>query len=313
MNTNESLLPIVLGHAACTGGSLIYRVLLSTFKLRGLNEIGVAPVINPNMYNPWDPEFQLLAQKAITASEFSNILFERIDACNHRVAQQRQRLLLREHTHSFYFNPISAEVVPEGGSWWMDCYRQQRGIELKGLVSVRNPIDSWLGFRRNFPTQLPQNFDAYCTLYNEYLDKIDQQNQESPRFHMFRYEDFIKEPQVVVDKIASHIGEQDTQADFSTVGKRLGSGNSGRLSNELKQRARRPFSMSFLQQTIKSEAYSRLCERLGYEKLETEVNFSTKVKASYFSLVRAVTSPVRRLDAPARKVKDMAEGISNIQ
>lgn len=314
MNNNDSILPIALGHAACTGGSLIYRVILSTFKLDGLNEIGVARVFDPNMYNPWDPEFQFLAQKTITACEFSDILFKRIMACTDRMTERGQRLLFREHTHSFYFNPVSPNLVPQGGSWLIDRYRQERGVELKGLVSVRNPIDSWLGFRRNFPTQMPLDFDDYCTIYNNYLDKVDQQNRETKLFHTFRYEDFIADPQIVMDNIASHIGEPKYEVDTSTVGIQLGSGNSGRRSNELKAQARRPFSLRFLQQTVTSAAYTQLCERLGYEKIENEINFYTKVRASYFSFARTITSPVRRLlNAPARKLKGMAEGIGNIQ
>lgn len=313
MNPSEISIPVILGHAACTGGSLIYRGLLSTFNFVGLNEVGVAPIINPNMYNPWDPHYQLLAQNLLTPLEFGETLFDRVNDCHLRVLNQKRTLLIREHTHSHYFNPITPELIPNGGSWWSDLYEQKLNQKPKGLVSVRNPIDSWLGLRRSFPTQLPQDFDLYCQLYNKYLDKIDDQNSRSQQFHVFRYEDYVQSPQIVMDKIAQHLNVPCREFDSSTIGQKIGSGSSGRRSKELKLRSRRPFSMKFFRQTVQSTAYKKLCLRLDYPELRNVATAGDKIRASGFSLFRIATIPIKLFEKPAKNIREKAKGISNIQ
>ena len=242
---SEPKSPIVLGHAACTGGSLIYRIILTTFGFTGLSEVGLARILSNHQYNPWDPEFQLFANQLMSAQDFCDVIFQRTLNCKKKLDSNGMRLLVREHTHSFYFNPLDDAIVPNGGSWFSDKYREQFGDDLPCLVSVRNPIDSWLGFRTNFPLQEPRDFDQYCLRYNQYLDKIDEEHSRTGRFFVFKYEDLIADPNQVVEKIAYHIGEPACEANLSAVGRTIGSGNSGRSSKALEERSRRPFTSGF--------------------------------------------------------------------
>ena len=303
-------LPVVLGHAACTGGSLIYRILVATFGMQGLSEVGAARVPSLSKYNPWDPQCQLFAQEQISAGQFSKIIFDRIVSCE---SQTDRRLLVREHTHSYYFNPIDPVLVPDGGSWYADCYREEFSKQLPCLVSVRNPVDSWLGFRRSFERQKPEDFDVYCQLYNQYLDKVDNDNKTDTSFHIFRYEDLIGDVQGEVDKIADHIGEPRRQVDLSLVGASFGSGNSGRGSTSIGTRSRRPFSRRFLKETLRSEHYHRLCERLGYQRLADDLTFLSGLKSHFYSVVARGSGVLAVLESPARWFKETLKSGKNIQ
>ena len=61
--------PVVLCHAACTGGSMIYRLLVSTFGFCGISEIshGRRTAFG---FSPVDPEAQLFSIGQIDHSGF---------------------------------------------------------------------------------------------------------------------------------------------------------------------------------------------------------------------------------------------------
>ncbi|MDG2469950.1 MAG: sulfotransferase domain-containing protein, partial [Pirellulaceae bacterium] len=234
-------------------------------------------------------------------------------ACTQKTQERGERLLLREHTHSFFFNPACPEIEPSGSSWTSDQFYQKLNIELKGLVSVRDPVDSWLGFRKGFPLQLPRSFDEYCQRYNAYLDRIDQETKHKKNIYLFRYEDLIQDPQKVVDEIANHLNVAHCPVDYSAVGKHVGSGNSGRSSVALSQRPRRPYSLEFLKLASESNEYTKLCQRLGYPQLQDEISLLKKMKATYYSLLNPCLKPVEHLRSRSKKLKSLARGIGNIQ
>jgi len=306
-------IPVVLGHAACTGGSLIYRILTSTFGFSSLSEVGVARVSSQQHYSPWDPELQLFARNDISAKEFGDIIFDRILACQKIATKKQQRVLVREHTHSFYFNPTAPEILPTGGSWFTDLYREKFGDLVPGIVSVRDPIDSWLGFRRTFATQLPDQFDEYCRVYNRYLDKIDAQNNERKQFLIFKYEDFLTEPQRHLDMIADHIGQPRKEVDLSSVGKLFGSGNSGRVSNDLQKRDRRPFSHRLYKEAENSREYLQLCKRLDYPLVFEDVSTSDRIRAYAFTCIAKCSWVFKLAESFARRHKQTLLTGKNIQ
>ena len=304
--------PVVLGHAACTGGSLIYRVLTSTFGFSSLSEIGVARVPQ-RRFSPWDPELQLFARDDISAKEFSEIIFERVLSCQQIATRKQQRVLVREHTHSFYFNPKDPEILREGGSWFADAYYARFSARVPALVSVRDPIDSWLGFRRSFEAQLPDRFDDYCRAYNSYLDKIDTQNSDHKQFHLFKYEDFLTDPQKQLDMIAAHINQPPKEADLSSVGNLFGSGNSGRVSSELKKRARRPFTHRLYKEAEDSQEYLRLCQRLEYPLVYEGVSVADRISGYTYTGLSQFSWVFKFAESRAQWFKEILRSGKNIQ
>ena len=159
----NSDLPVVLVHAACTGGSLIYRLMVSNFGLFGLTEIGHGRRTAFG-FSPVDPEAQMFSLGQIDHDEFGKILSERLINADKIARHREQRLLVREHSHNYFFNPDNAEVVPAGPSWVADHLEPYFQSELPIVVTVRDPIDSWLGFRQNFNHLQPKRFEDYCEI-----------------------------------------------------------------------------------------------------------------------------------------------------
>ena len=183
---NENLQPLVLCHAACTGGSMIYRLLVSAFGLVGISEMNNSRP-GPRAFLPLDPEAQLYIQGMISSPDFAGILYKRIHHCIEMAADEGKRLLIREHSHRYFFVPESDDTRLHSVSWLNDEYVQGSGTDLQCLVSVRDPIDSWLGYRNSWPYDPPRGFDDYCGKYLEFILAA----KKTKRIHIFKYEEMV--------------------------------------------------------------------------------------------------------------------------
>lgn len=169
-------------------------------------------------------------------------------------------MLIREHTHRYFFNPHHDKSTLESISWVNDAFSKGRDESLNCLLSVRDPIDSWLGLRHNFPEEQPTVFDEYCEKYLFFLDKV----ERTKRVHLFKYEDMISSPQEVLLKIGKFLGRLPVDLDFEKNSQVISSGNSGRQSSAIYARPRRPFTSRLVRAAKASKNYVELCERLNY-------------------------------------------------
>jgi len=163
--------PIVLCHAACTGGSLIYRLMVLSFGFVGLSELSHKYNYSSTDFLPFDPEVQLYLQGIIDNKKISDIFFERIVRCNNMISELGKTMLIREHSHSYFFREQRIVDDIASISWIAGQYRKIYKDSLQCLLSVRDPIDSWLGLRQNFPKERDMSLDKYCGNYLK-LSKI---------------------------------------------------------------------------------------------------------------------------------------------
>lgn len=263
--------PIVLCHAACTGGSLIYRLLILAFGFVGVSELSHAVRISSRDFLPLDPETQLYSQGFITIEEFSNIFFNRICRCNKLVVAAGKTLLIREHSHSYFFNPMSINNI-DNVSWINSKYHQIYGKSLQCLLSVRDPVDSWLGFRHSFPKEAPVDFDTYCARYLNFIDMAG----KTKNVFIFKYEDVIQDVEKIMVEISGKIccNLQSISIEQNSIV--ASSGNSGRQGTQLIHRPRRTFTINLVDAAKKSKNYEELCFRLGYDRLHESVNLKEK-------------------------------------
>jgi len=285
--------PIILCHAACTGGSLIYRLLVSAFGFVGISEISHARRPDPKEYLPLDPEAQLLSQGIISPAEFDIIFIQRIYNCDQIVRERGKTLLVREHSHRYFFDPQQDDIAVDSVSWINDAYRKERGESLCCLVSVRNPIDSWLGLRNSFPDESPLTFDQYCEKYLNFIDRIEQ----TERVHLFKYEAFVHDPRATLEEIGKRIGHTCSNFDLGKSAHVASSGNSGRQGAEITARPRRPFTMHLVRSAEASGHYRKLCDRLGYPCLNDELGFQQRrgiVKSHVHNLLHTCADNLRQ-------------------
>lgn len=263
----KSTQPVILCHAACTGGSLIYRLLLSAFDFIGVGEVGHVHPPKLKDYLPLDPEAQLYGQGVISSQQFADIFFKRIRQCEKRVTSMGQVLLIREHSHQYFFNIQQKQIDLNSVSWINDAYYRESEEPLICLVSVRDPIDSWLGLRNSFPNEKPSEFDEYCKKYLKFLDMV----ERTKSAYLFKYEELVRDPRGTLSKIGKVIGRSSFEVDLNVSANVTSSGNSGRKSSKIVARPRRPFTKRLVVAANTSENYAELCRRLGYQRLEETV------------------------------------------
>lgn len=258
--------PIVLCTPACSGGSFIYRTLVSS-----LNAVGISEISDfwrsADRYMPLDPEAHLLHQGFIDVETFGDLFLKRIESC-WDVAQRLERpLLIREHSHRSVFLPQVTTESLKSVSRINDLFAARHNSQLKCIVTVRNPIDSWLGLCANFPTARPETFEEYCLRYIDFIDGV----SDTQSAQIFKYEDLIRQPEGLVQQIFTFLDlSLDKPLDWEAVNAVSSSGNSGRQTVQPTLHPRRPFRIEFLREANESESYATLCSRLDYPHLNND-------------------------------------------
>lgn len=264
--------PIILCHAACTGGSLIYRLIASSFGFIGISEVSHKYNFRSTSFLPFDPEAQLYLQGIIDADEFSDIFFKRVCRCNDIFFKMGKIMLIREHSHSYFFN-INKPNDIDSVSWIEGRYRKIYKESPWCLFSVRDPIDSWLGLRQSFPNIVIKDFNTYCEMYMNLLCL----SEKTENLFMFKYEEMVRYPENTLSEISKKINIPFSSIEIEKINSIQSSGNSGRCSSELYIRPRRPFTHHLLDAANNSPAYKELCKHIGYVPLQEQIKFKERI------------------------------------
>lgn len=286
--------PIILCHVACSGGSMIYRMLIASFGLVGISEISHRVPQGKLVFIPTDPEYALLEGGEILESEFENIFFDRVQHSNEICQKNNKPLLIREHIHSNFFFDSPDSTIPNNPSWIADQYDKRLGKKIKCIVTVRDPIDSWLGLSANFYDSAPKDFQEYCAKYERFIRSF-LKNYDQNFMLLIKYEDIIDDQVEQLECIAEFIGvsfNRKATNDWSHI---PSTGNSGRQSNTVQKRTRRPFGIQLIQAAETSESYGYLVEQLGYKHLRDSVSIEVKIRAYCVSVRTTVTSVLTRI------------------
>ncbi|MCI5144163.1 MAG: hypothetical protein D3923_01240 [Candidatus Electrothrix sp. AR3] len=224
---------------------------------------------------PLDPEAQLYYQNILTAEQFTEIFFKRIIECNKLALQHKRPLLIREHSHSYFFSPHKKDsTVEDNISWINSTYQKIQGETLPCLLSIRDPIDSWLSLRHNFPQESTKDFDTYCKNYLLFLDMA----EKTKNIYVFKYEEIVREPKKTLIVLGDKIGiKLQDNIDISKSYSVVSSGNSGRQGTQLIARPRRPFTEHLVKSAEHSRHYNELCRKLGYPLLAEYIDNKVKM------------------------------------
>lgn len=275
--------PILLCHAACTGGTLIFRKLCEQFSLWGLSEVSHYSNFAKNLFYPFDPEALMYANGWISEDEFAKSFGERLAKCDAIAQDNGKRLLIREHTHSLFFKPTGVRQET-GFSWINDRSEELFKVQCPVICTLRDPVDSWLGIKHSFRSEVTYTFDEYCERYLVFFEQVKEVDEN--RLFLIRYEDFLSQPQEIFQTIAEKFNLTRSADDKDTV---LFSGNSGRQSVQMSRRPRRAYSTSFIRAVENSKNYLELTSRLGYEDCRNEISNSDRFLANLNSVRKLIT------------------------
>jgi hypothetical protein len=163
-------------------------------------------------------------------------------------------LIIRDHSHTDFcmgtHPSLSCPVI--------DCLASD--FDLVSVVTVRNPLDSFLGllsqgWEKHFS---PSSLQEYSYRYLAFLDRYSS-------LPIFRYEDFCMNPEAFLESLCDTL-DISFSADFiHKFGSVRLSGDSGRTgTNSIELRQRREIPDSLRGEIRCSESYLELLDRLGY-------------------------------------------------
>lgn len=241
-------------HLACTGGTLISKC------ISAMPETALISEINPmnrcgSTFEPTNPLLLLERnyRELTTEERISNFklqISEAFELCK----KDDVDLILRDHSHTdFCVGNKPSEICPIRDSLAND-------YELISVVTVRHPLDSYLGLiNAGWEKQFtPNDLNEYSKRYLSFLEKYSS-------LKIIRYEDFCADPPKVMEELCNII-EIEYDNDFiKTFGRHRLSGDSGRKDLEvIEERPRRPIPIKVESDIETSICYRELIQRLGY-------------------------------------------------
>lgn len=241
----------VIHHLACSGGTLISKCISAMPNVYLLSEVhpytdlGIGkekPQYAPSDIASLTKYAGIPRQKELATKLFKNA----IDETYQHVAKLGGILVLRDHTHAD-FN--TNEPIPEKSAL---VALLEDDYEIQSVLTLRNPIDSYASLVKNGWVHFtPQSFDEYCRRLLLLLEQFEPEQ-------IFKYEDFLTEPQKQMEAIANAL-ELPFDESFEDVFSMFKvTGDSGRSADVIGERERIA-PVEILQETEDSEHYSTFC------------------------------------------------------
>lgn len=244
-------------HLACTGGTLISKCLAAMPNTQVLSEVDPLSTLQDK---PAGPSFaptdmiRLARQSTRGASPelLAELFLNNLALVHAEAARNGQRLLLRDHAHSHF---CSGPDIPQRPT--LRAIVASR-VPVASVVTVRHPIDSYLALQANkFLHFQPQTFDEYCRRSIAFLDAYE-------GLPVVKYEDFVERPQETIEHMCQLLGLAYVDHFIDVFGVFRLTGDSGRRSDVIESRPRRPLEAALLDDVATSLHYRLLQERLGY-------------------------------------------------
>lgn len=245
----------LIHHFACTGGTLIVKCLACSPNVQVLSEVDPLSTMlaQKSKFNPTDL-IQLLEHSNRGASiEEKLALFRAAFAVLYDSAERKGlRMLVRDHTHSHFCTDAEINRRPTTGEILAEQY------ETRAVITVRHPLDSWLSLVKNdWISFQPGTLDEYANRYWEFLKAY-------PNTRVLKYEDFADNPDVVLSEMCDEL-DISFPPEFRAIFMAHGfSGDSGRKSDVIGPRERRPVADDLMEQAYCSQAFQSLCQKLQY-------------------------------------------------
>jgi len=251
-------------HMACSGGTLISKCLAAMPNVVLLSEIDPLSRMllkrNPPLFAPSDLiHGARVALRPIDDDAAGAMFHASLDALRRQLDNAGQHLVLRDHAHSQFCSdtapeqrPTLHEMLGEAGP-------------ARGVVTVRHPLDCYLSLIKNkWKSFTPFSLNEYARRHLAFLDR-------HADLDLFRYEDFIDDPDAVMAQICAALDVPFASGSDSLISVVSLSGDSGRSSPVIGHRPRQKVDAQIEAEAAESAFYQSLCARLGYAPWGTPV------------------------------------------
>lgn len=244
-----------LHHMACSGGTLIARMLGAQANVRLLSEINPfsTQLDKRQLFRPSDVSF--LARHGTRPVDQATLLalFEaEIRVLATRSHQTGHILLLRDHAHSAYCLRTGPQKEPR----LHDILKAR--FPVRALVTTRHPLDCYLGLQANNWLHFkPATLEEYARRVRMFL-------HDHRDLAVLRYEDILTDPPAQISRACEVLGLPFDPAALAPNMSVTLSGDSGRRSEQVGVRPRRPVSGALRRMVARSPSYIKLCGQLGY-------------------------------------------------
>lgn len=242
-------------HLACTGGTLLSRVVAAMPNAHVLSEVDpLSTLAHDHNFLPTDLVGLLrMGSRPVDQQLLIDVFLGGLRVIAEQSAASGTDLVLRDHSHSQFCQPIDADSRPTLREILLPHYR------LHSIVTVRHPLDSYLSLQKKGWVDFePGDIDSYAARVLQFLKRHD-------ALSVLRYEDFVAQPQVEGRKLVEKL-HMRFNPDFASVLTAFQlSGNSGRTGNRISARPRQPVSEQITQKLGSAPAYDTLCNYLGYD------------------------------------------------
>lgn len=249
-------------HQAATGGTLISKCLASMHKVRLLSEVNpLGPFTGPIHFEPTNILSQYVKQYGRPGKELLYRHFaEQLKIINEMLSNSNISLIMRDHNHNEYMSAVEkVDRKPLLKSIEFYCKHFQTECPIKSIVTVRHPIDSFMGcYKKGWTKKISNDVETYASRYLTFLDDFSD-------LSIFKYESFCEDPSLVMNEMCD---ELDINFDSTFIEKfsdiRL-TGDSGRTSNKIEIRRRRDVPNEIMIEMKNSKGFKSLCEKLNYD------------------------------------------------
>lgn len=246
-------------HFACTGGTVVSRILGALPNVAVLSEIDPLSLmqIKPGLRKAFAPTDLIMGLRQ-SAQNFDDAFIAEtflagLEAAKANADRIGLRLVLRDHAHSQF---CVANVDPDARPTLLEILRPR--FALRSVVTVRHPLDSFLSLVANNWVHFgPPDIEAYAVRYAAFLDR-------HAGLRIFHLEDIAREPEASVRALCAELDLPFLALSLELFSAIPMTGNSGRITSGLGLAPRRPVPARIESDIASSEAYAALCDRLGY-------------------------------------------------
>lgn len=248
-------------HFACTGGTLITKCIATMPNTQVLSEIDPLSPFPKNkdpVFAPTDMIKQMRqSTRGVSEATLLSLFRNNLDIIYSETLGGGQRLVLRDHSHSHFCTGDRVRKRPS----LLDVVADK--FPTCSVVTVRHPVDSYCSLKANGWLHFyPPTFDEYCRRYIEFLRIYE-------GVPVFRYEDFVQNPKVVMRSICESLLLPFVEGFSELFDVFRLTGDSGRKGSYIGSRKRRGECLEVLGESEGSSAYKFLSKTLGYDSTKT--------------------------------------------